>query len=597
MKRILSITIAASLVIWFLSIASFFGSIYQATEGFKSLVENTSFGKSKLFPISILVSMGVGVLSFLILLLATFIKIILRYKLLRLDGSPKGFLIFGLKLLILIPIFPLFLLFHILGVWELIKVVKRKQLKISFNPKGLKTFATRLGAFIVICLTLVPIWIGGYYFVGSVAAYQLGYTPEDMVIVGTGSMYPTWPKGTKGKSPKELAEEIVGTSGFFRYPNGIEISGIRYLGHVIGRGDIVTAENEAIWQATQKTYGSKSGVLKRVVALGGDTIELRDGIVYINDNPIKEAYVAKPRSTFGETFLKECTKFKIPDDSVFLMGDNRKGSGDSREFGPVKYSEIKTVLPLDKQKSNLDKNWHDTRNDLDDTARIKLDKMEYLALLNNIRKEEGAKALKYQTKLEQSSQKRGEVILKYDDFSYEASRSGYTQIEAMADVGYSNIIWNEGIIQGHFEAQELVDYFLEFPEWKKFLVEKDMQELGISEVTGQVNGCPNKVIVQHLAGYLPPNYKKEDLESWRKVIKDLDSVIPSWESVKGNNQFNQDDLNKLLGLFYKERAIAVNILSKMEANQWLSKEEEKSVEQSNAIAKESFDLSSKLNER
>lgn len=597
MRNFLPLIIKLSLGIWILSIITFFGSVYFATDGFKTLMENTQFGKSLLFPLIILISMAVGALFFLLLIFAFFIQSVIKYKLLEFEPSFKGALIFSIKLLFLIPIFPLFLLFKLSKIEQAFKIKKRDQLRVSFNINAFRTFLGRVFSFLAVLVTLVPVWIGGYFLVGKVAAYQLGYTPEDILIVGTGSMYPTWPKGTKGKSPKDQAKEIVGRSGFFRYPNGIEIAGKRYFNHIIARGDIVTAENDAIRKVTEKTYGTKSGVLKRVIAIGGDILELKDGIVYLNDKALKESYIAKARSTFGENFLKECQKITIPKDFVFLMGDNRKGSGDSREFGFVKLSEIKYVLPLEKQKGTLDKNWHDSANDLSDQAKIKLDKNKYLQLINHIRTEEGSKPLKYQPKLEQSALKRGQVMFKYDDFSYEATRSGYTQEKAMADAGYSNIIWNEGIIQGHFEAEELVDYFQEFPQWKKFILEKDMQEMGISEIEGLTNNCPNKVIVQHFAGYLPPHYKKEDLESWRKVIDNLGEIIPSWESAKGNNYFNQGDLNRLFSLFYREKEIAQKILSKMETNQWLTREEEAMIEESSRISKESSELSRELNTR
>lgn len=456
-------------------------------------------------------------------------------------------------------------------------------------PKGLILI-------LLILITSAAFWQEGLRILVD-AAYQFGYIPEDLVIVGTGSMYPTWPKGTKGKSPKELAKEVVGTAGFFKYPNGIVVGGKRYFGYQIERGDIITAVNDKIKELTEMTFGTPSGVLKRVIAIGGDTLEIKEGIVYLNGQPLKEPYTAKAHSTFGEAYLQDCKEITVPQNSLFIMGDNRKGSADSREFGFVSLEDINYVLPILKQKGSLDGNWRDTSDDFNISSKIKLDKDKYLKLMNEKRKEAGVKLLKYQPKLEQSSIKRGQVILKYDDFSYEATKSGYVQLDAMNDAGYSNIVWNEGITQGYFDEEELMEYFSESSGWKKFILDKDMQEFGIAEVEGQINGCPTQVIVQHFAGYVPPNYSKDVVDSWKRLLEDLNSIIPDWEAVKGKDYINQEDLTKLLNNFYRQREIVKNIVSKMEANQWLTKQEEDSVEESTRLSKEASDLADKLNSR
>lgn len=65
--------------------------------------------------------------------------------------------------------------------------------------------------------------------------------------------------------------------------------------------------------------------LKRIIGLPGDTIKIKDGKVYINDSekPLKEDYLKeKPTGTYGP--------YKVPENSYFMMGDNRNNSLDSR---------------------------------------------------------------------------------------------------------------------------------------------------------------------------------------------------------------------------------------------------------------------------
>jgi len=329
-------------------------------------------------------------------------------------------------------------------------------------------------------------------------------------------------------------------------------------------------------------YGNPSGWVKRVIGLPGDTIELREGIVYLNGEPLKEPYTPQPRSTFGGTFLSECKRITVPDNSVFVMGDNRKGSSDSRKVGFIELNTVNHVLPLKNQKGVLDKAWRDTAKDFDEISKIKLDKERYLQLLNEKRKEASAKELKYQPKLEISASKRAEVILKFDDFSFEATQSGYTMAKAMSDANYSNIVWGEAPTQGYYEAAELIDNQFQFPEFKKFLTDKTYQEIGIAEVEGKINGCPTQVIVQHFAGYVPPNYKQADIEGWKNNLSRLKEIQPGWARLKEYKDFyekNKQDVDRINEIISTRIDNISTIVAKMEANQWLSTAEQKMIDQ------------------
>lgn len=461
-----------------------------------------------------------------------------------------------------------------------------------------KKFGQKIFPLLFFIIILLPIWFGVYFVFSLAATDLLGLNPMEQNIVGTGSMYPTWPKGDPGKTRLEHTKEIVSSAGFLPYPNGLKIAGKIIFGHELGRGDIITWENDATHDLTGRDGADPAGLLKRLIGLPGDTIELREGILYLNGQPQKEPYTAKPRSTFGETFLKECQVVTVPENHIFAMGDNRTGSADSREIGFAPIQDIKLVLPLKKQIGKLDKNWHDATNDLEETAKIKLDKEKYLELLNEKREEAGAKQLKYQPKLEKSAGKRGEVILKYDDFSFDATRSGYTMVKAMNDSGYSNIVWGESFDLGHYEAEELIENQFEFPDSKKFLLEKNYQEIGIAEVEGRLNGCPTQILVQHFAGYVPPNYNQADIESWEKNLARLREILPSWENIRKSPHMYQDHPDK------SERIIQViqtrisrisAIVTRMRANQWLTNEEKRFTEEDQGLYNEQEELAKQLN--
>ncbi len=77
---------------------------------------------------------------------------------------------------------------------------------------------------------------------------------------------------------------------------------------------------------------SRKRLVKRVIGLPGDTLEIADGVVMINGRTISENYIlGSPRDRDA---------LRIPLDHYFVMGDNRPHSNDSNSFGPVHRSQI-----------------------------------------------------------------------------------------------------------------------------------------------------------------------------------------------------------------------------------------------------------------
>ena len=85
------------------------------------------------------------------------------------------------------------------------------------------------------------------------------------------------------------------------------------------RGDIVMFRSEELDEL----------LVKRVIGLGGDTIPFADGDVYVNGEVLEENYLPKQHITYptGETEV-----FEVPEGCIFVMGDNRTGSYDSRAW-------------------------------------------------------------------------------------------------------------------------------------------------------------------------------------------------------------------------------------------------------------------------
>jgi signal peptidase I len=103
------------------------------------------------------------------------------------------------------------------------------------------------------------------------------------------------------------------------------------------RGDIVVFNPPQNWvQAQGQPY------IKRVIGIGGDTVELKDGKVLINGTALLEQeYVFQDDGQSQPTdALIGVGKWVVPTGQLFLMGDHRSNSADSREFGPVDISAV-----------------------------------------------------------------------------------------------------------------------------------------------------------------------------------------------------------------------------------------------------------------
>lgn len=95
------------------------------------------------------------------------------------------------------------------------------------------------------------------------------------------------------------------------------------------RGDIVVF--------TPPVRSSKP-YIKRVIALPNEMVSVRDGFVYIDGERLEEPYIDGPITGCGTQ--RQCDPVTVQEGEVFVLGDNRENSSDSRSFGPVDVDSI-----------------------------------------------------------------------------------------------------------------------------------------------------------------------------------------------------------------------------------------------------------------
>lgn len=106
---------------------------------------------------------------------------------------------------------------------------------------------------------------------------------------------------------------------------------VSYRLHEPNRGDVV------VFHSPQD---ERVDFIKRIIAVQGDTVELRGGYLYLNGQKLEEGFINDPGKVAPGKFLKEGQSVTVGTGEFVVMGDNRLHSSDSREWGMIGKNNI-----------------------------------------------------------------------------------------------------------------------------------------------------------------------------------------------------------------------------------------------------------------
>ena len=175
------------------------------------------------------------------------------------------------------------------------------------------------------------------------------YEPRHAAVPKGGSGRPRkgipWPMGALLGGVAIAAILRLFVIGVYYVPSGSMLNTIHegdlLLGEMVSLhfedprpGDVVTFDSPL-------TDGET--LVKRVIAVGGQTIDLVDGTVYVDGEPLVEPYTeGKPTESLSDYLGSAGISYPyvVPEDTIWVMGDNRTNSKDSRFFGPVSVDDV-----------------------------------------------------------------------------------------------------------------------------------------------------------------------------------------------------------------------------------------------------------------
>lgn len=388
---------------------------------------------------------------------------------------------------------------------------------------------------IVVLLTFGLAWKNGYanvYEVGRRALFEAGVTDRltNITVRGT-SMLPT-----------VKDSETINLHSPKKYPPQ--------------RGDIISFTND-------ETEGLH--YLKRVIGLPGENITIKNGLVWIDGQPLQESYILNRIPTYGNSFIVDCETQRIPDGAVIALGDNRTVSHDSRAIGFVTIEDITGVIKTDTTPSF---STGDQRPQLGSSE--PLSAPLFLKALNDRRIEQQMNPLATHGVLNELAGKRAsQISANLDDW-----KLGSFPVEQMLEEhGYRFNLVHEFTTFGFLDAQGVVDQIIDAPREKDLFFSDQFTEAGIGIAQATKGECTFPVISVIISWPSVPTYDQSVINHWSTESETTTQLLSNLQTYVGSNRVDQEKLRTLISNIAESSVISARIANKMKSREWLSQQD------------------------
>lgn len=319
------------------------------------------------------------------------------------------------------------------------------------------------------------------------------------------------------------------------------------------RGDIISF--------TSKETGDLH-LLKRIIALPGESLVLKNGRVMINNQLANEPFTNEQNLTYGNTFVSDCQAITVPDNSFFVMGDNRRVSRDSRAIGVVPRDLVAGIIKSDSSFS-LDS----LESIPTEFAPDRLNAKEVLKLLNEKRKDASVNPLVSHATLTGLADTRAQEI----SDNFESWKAGSSPVEkSLTQSGYRYNLIHEYVTFGYLNPQIVIEQIFNQMIEKDYAISSKFTEIGIGVATRKYLECEYPVVTFIYSWPSIPTYDPDTINFWSKEAQTTTKLISDLQSWVGMGKFEETKLRNLISSISEIALIATRISNKMENRQWLT---------------------------
>jgi len=362
--------------------------------------------------------------------------------------------------------------------------------------------------------------------------------------------------------------KTIGTSMLPTVKNGEAVSMHNPKKFGVEQGDLVSFNNI---ETGSKYY------LKRVIGMPEEELALVNGYVTINGQALKEDYILKPGVTWGNTFLPDCEKYKIPKGKVAVMGDNRQASTDSRVIGFVDLDDIEGVIKKNNERQFIEVPKKKSQTDLTISP-------EKLAEeLNKMRAEVNARPLRVNSKLNVIALNRAKMVA---GNVLNWKNDGGKLTDTVDKSGYKYLLVQEMITFGQYTELELVEQIDNSAIYRADFASSQYYDLGVATAPANRGACGFPVVAIVIGWPTTPDYTSETINDWKKELEIVSGFLTIIKDLKNKPGFNNSEIDKLVTALTEQLLIAQTLFDRTQRNEWMTESDYASIADYNENLKE-----------